>query len=144
MGASVRLPPLTDPPLTILIVEDDASLAAAVEELLAADGRFLVSGHARSGAEAIELVERESPDLVLMDIGMPGLDGIAATRAIRERDSDQHIVIYTGSDEYDDVARADEAGAGGYLHKSALTSPDLADALLVLHTNYLSSVPDPD
>jgi DNA-binding NarL/FixJ family response regulator len=135
---------LTGPPLRILIVEDDASLAAAVEELLSADGRFLVAARARSGDEAIELVEREAPDLVLMDIGMPGLDGIAATRAIRRRDPGVHVVIYTGSDEYDDVARADAAGAGGYLHKSALTSPDLAGALLVLHANYVNRVPDPE
>lgn len=134
---------MTDP-LRILIVEDDANLAASVEELLHADGRFLVVGSARSGDEAIELVGTESPDLVLMDIGMPGLNGIDATRAIRERDSGQHVVIYTGSDEYDDVSRADEAGAAGYLHKRALTSPDLADALLVLHENYVAGVPDPD
>jgi two-component system response regulator DesR len=74
-----------------------------------------------------------------MDIGMPGRDGIAATRAIHERDAGQHVVIYTGSGEYDDVARADEAGAVGFLHKDALTSPELADALHVLHTNYLSA-----
>ena len=60
-----------------------------------------------------------------MDIGMPGLDGIDATRAIHARDAAQHVVIYTGSDEYDDVARADAAGAVGFLHKHALTSPDL-------------------
>jgi DNA-binding NarL/FixJ family response regulator len=135
---------LTNPPLRILLVEDDANLAVAVEELLLADGRFLVVGRAETGDEAIALVNHEAPDLVLMDIGMPGLDGIDATRAIRERDAGQHVVIYTGSDEYDDVTRADEAGAGGYLHKSALTSPDLPDALLVLHTNFLSRVPDPD
>lgn len=143
MRECVRLPPLTDP-LRILIVEDDANLAASVEELLHADGRFLVVGSARSGDEALALVEQESPDLVLMDIGMPGLDGIDATRAIRERDSGQHVVIYTGSDEYADVSRADEAGAAGYLHKRALTSPDLADALLVLHENYVAGVPDPE
>ena len=143
MRECVRLRPLTDP-LRILIVEDDANLAASVEELLHADGRFLVVGSARSGDEAIELVGTESPDLVLMDIGMPGLNGIDATRAIRERDSGQHVVIYTGSDEYDDVSRADEAGAAGYLHKRALPSPDLADALLVLHENYVAGVPDPD
>lgn len=135
---------MTNPPLRILLVEDDANLAVAVEELLLADGRFLVVGRAETGDEAIALVNHEAPDLVLMDIGMPGLDGIDATRAIRERDAGQHVVIYTGSDEYDDVTRADEAGAGGYLHKSALTSPDLPDALLVLHTNFLSRVPDPD
>ncbi|HEX5449429.1 MAG TPA: response regulator transcription factor [Gaiellaceae bacterium] len=134
---------MTDP-IRILIVEDDANLAAAVEELLHADGRFLVVGSARSGDDAIALVEQASPDLVLMDIGMPGLDGIDATRAIRARDSGQHVVIYTGSDEYADVSRADEAGAAGYLHKRVLTSPDLADALLVLHENYIAAVPDPE
>lgn len=143
MRECVRVPPLTDP-LRILIVEDDANLAASVEELLHADGRFLVVGSARSGDEALALVEQESPDLVLMDIGMPGLNGIDATRAIRARDAGQHVVIYTGSDEYDDVSRADEAGAAGYLHKRALTSPDLADALLVLHENYVAGVPDPE
>ena len=53
-------------------------------------------------------------------------------------------MIYTGSNEYEDVARADAAGAAGFLHKDALTSPDLADALVVLHRNKLSSIPDPD
>ena len=60
-----------------------------------------------------------------------------------QRDPGQHVVIYTGSDQYGDVARADEAGAAGYLHKDALTSPDLADALHVLHTNYRQARPTP-
>ena len=135
---------MTETPLRILICDDDANLAAAVESLLEDDGRFVCVGVATSGSDALELVEAEAPDIVLMDIGMPGLNGIDATRAIRDRDAGQHVVIYTGSDEYDDVARADDAGANGFLHKSALTSPDLADALLVLHANYESRVPDPD
>jgi DNA-binding NarL/FixJ family response regulator len=133
-----------DLPLRIVIVDDDQQLAAAVEAILQADGRFLVVGRATSGAEALRLVEEAAPDLVLMDIAMPGLNGIDATRAIHERDAGQHVVIYTGSDEYGDVTRADEAGASGYLHKSALMSPDLADALLVLHANYVGNVPDPE
>jgi DNA-binding NarL/FixJ family response regulator len=79
-----------------------------------------------------------------MDIGLPGVDGIDATRAIHARDSGQHVVIYTGSDEYGDVARADAAGAAGFLHKEALTSPDLPEAIHVLHTNYLHQLPDPE
>lgn len=126
---------MSDAPLRILIAEDDDRLAAAVDQALQADGRFLVVGRASTGEEAVRLVAEESPDLVLMDIGMPGLDGIEATRAIRARDAGQHVVIYTGSDEYDDVARADAAGAAGFLHKSALTSPELAEALVVLHAN---------
>jgi DNA-binding NarL/FixJ family response regulator len=79
-----------------------------------------------------------------MDIGMPGRDGIDATRAIHEHDAGQHVVIYTGSDEYEDVARADAAGAAGFLHKEALTSPDLPGAILVLHENYRAGAPDPE
>jgi two-component system, LytTR family, response regulator AlgR len=131
-------------PLRIVIVEDDRNLATAVEEVLHADGRFEVVGTAHDGDSALRLVDARSPDLVLMDIGMPGLDGIDTTRALRTRDAAPHIVIYTGSDEYENVARADAAGAMGYLHKSVLTSPDLADALSVLHANYVNGVPDPD
>ena len=135
---------VTETPLRIVIAEDDDRLATLVEEILDGDGRFIVVGRAKTGDEAVNVCETTSPDVVLMDIAMPGLDGIDATRAIHARDAGQHIVIYTGSDEYGDVARAEDAGAAGYLHKDALTSPDLADALHVLHTNYVSRVPDPD
>ena len=140
-----QAPPfVTGTPLRIVICEDDEKLAALVEEILDGDGRFIVIGRAADGDEAVRLCEEHAPDIVLMDIGMPGRDGIEATRAIHARDAGQHVVIYTGSDEYDDVARADDAGAVGFLHKGALTSPDLADALHVLHANYLCAVPDPD
>ena len=135
---------MTETPLRIVIAEDDDGLAALVEEILDGDGRFLVIGRARDGDEAVRVCETLSPDIVLMDIAMPGRDGIDATRAILANDAGQHVVIYTGSDEYGDVARAENAGASGYLHKDALTSPDLADALHVLHTNYVSRIPDPD
>jgi DNA-binding NarL/FixJ family response regulator len=140
-----QAPPfVTEDPLRILICEDDEKLAALVEETLDADGRFRVVARAQSGDEAVRLAEQHTPDVVLMDIGLPGLDGIDATRAIHARDAGQHVVIYTGSDEYADVARAEEAGAAGYLHKEALTSPDLPEALHVLHTNYRSQLPDPE
>jgi DNA-binding NarL/FixJ family response regulator len=135
---------VSEQPLTILIAEDDDRLGRLVEEVLADDTRFVVVGRATNGDEAIDLAEQHSPDIVLMDIGMPGRDGIDATRIIHARDAGQHVVIYTGSDEYEDVARADDAGAVGFLHKSALTSPELADALQVLHANYTSGISDPD
>lgn len=135
---------MTDRRLRILICEDDDRLAALVTETLDADGRFEVVACATNGDEAIRLAEQHDPDVVLMDIGMPGRDGIDATRAIRARDSAQHVVIYTGSDEYENIERADAAGAAGFLHKEALTSPDLPAAIQVLHTNYVSSRTDPD
>jgi DNA-binding NarL/FixJ family response regulator len=129
-------------PLRIVVAEDDDMLATLVTESLEADGRFVVVDRATDGDEAIRLAARHSPDIVLMDIAMPIRDGIDATRTIHARDVGQHVVIYTGSDEYGDVARAQEAGAVGYLHKDALQSPDLGDALHVLHANYVSSVAD--
>jgi DNA-binding NarL/FixJ family response regulator len=135
---------VTNGRLRILICEDDEGLAALVTETLEADGRFAVVARATTGDEAIGLTEEHGPDVVLMDIGMPGLDGIAATRAIHQRDARQHVVIYTGSDEYENIGRADAAGAVGFLHKDALTSPDLPDAIQVLHANYVSAPPDPD
>ena len=135
---------MTDRRLRILICEDDEGLATLVVDTLDADGRFDVVGRASNGDEAIRLAEEHAPDVVLMDIGMPGLDGIDATRAIRERNAAQHVVIYTGSGEYEDIGRADAAGAAGFLHKEALTSPDLPNAIEVLHTNYVSGRTDPD
>lgn len=128
----------------MVVAEDDERLAALIESILDADGRFVVVGHAADGDDAVRLVQQQRPDIVLMDIGMPTRDGIEATRMIHANDAGQHVVIYTGSDEYADVARADEAGAAGFLHKDALTSPELADALHVLHTNYRHGVPDPE
>lgn len=135
---------MTEAPLRVVVAEDDERLAALIESILDADGRFVVVGHAADGDDAVRLVQQQRPDIVLMDIGMPTRDGIEATRMIHANDAGQHVVIYTGSDEYADVARADEAGAAGFLHKDALTSPELADALHVLHTNYRHGVPDPE
>jgi two-component system response regulator DesR len=129
-------------PLRIVICEDDEQLGALVADLLERDGRFIVVGRALDGEEAVRLVEAQAPDVVLMDIGLPGQDGIEATRAIHARDSGQHVVIYTGSDQYEDIGRAQEAGAAGYLHKTALMSPDLPEALQVLHANYIAAPAD--
>jgi DNA-binding NarL/FixJ family response regulator len=122
-------------PLRVVVAEDDENLASLIASILDDDERFVVVGHASDGDDAVRLTAEHRPDIVLMDIQMPSRDGIEATRLIHANDAQQHVVIYTGSDEYGDVARADEAGAVGFLHKDAVTSPDLADALHVLHTN---------
>jgi DNA-binding NarL/FixJ family response regulator len=135
---------VVESPLRIVVAEDDEHLAELIAATLDEDGRFIVVGRASDGDDAIRLVAQHQPDIVLMDIGLPARDGIEATRLIHASNAGQHVVIYTGSSEYADIARADEAGAAGFLHKDALTSPDLADALHVLHTNYRRAIPDPD
>jgi DNA-binding NarL/FixJ family response regulator len=127
----------------VVIAEDDDQLAELIESLLSEDARFELVGRAQTGDEAVELAGEHRPDIVVMDIAMPGCDGLEATRRICSRNANQHVVIYTGSDEYADVARAEEAGATGFLHKDALTSGQLGDALDVLHRNFLRGTVEP-
>jgi DNA-binding NarL/FixJ family response regulator len=131
------------PPLRVVFAEDDDQLAELIMSLLADDERFALVGRARTGDEAVELAAEHRPDIVVMDLAMPGCDGVEATRRIRSLNATQHVVIYTGSDEYADVARAEEAGAAGFLHKDALTSGELGDALEILHRNYLRGTVEP-
>jgi DNA-binding NarL/FixJ family response regulator len=123
--------------LRVIVAEDDDQLAELITSLLDDDERFNVVARARTGDEAVEIVGDQRPDIVVMDLAMPGCDGIEATRLIRSLNPDQHVIIYTGSGDFDDVGRAEEAGASGFLHKDALTSGDLGDAIDVLHRNYL-------
>jgi DNA-binding NarL/FixJ family response regulator len=131
------------PSLRVVVAEDDDQLAELITSLLAEDERFALVGRARTGDEAVELAGEHRPDIVVMDLAMPGCDGLEATRLIRSLNANQHVVIYTGSEEYADVARAEEAGAAGFLHKDALTSGELGDALAILHTNYLRGTVEP-
>src|SRR3954470_5563849 len=139
----VTLRALTTSPLRVVVAEDDDQLAELITSLLVDDARFTVVARARTGDQAVELAGEHRPDIVVMDLGMPGCDGVEATRLIHSLDADQHVIVYTGSDEYGDVARTEEAGAHGFLHKDALTSGDLPDALDVLHRNYLRGSVEP-
>jgi DNA-binding NarL/FixJ family response regulator len=116
----------------VLLVDDDRPFAESVAAMLAQDGRLEVVGIAPDGAHAIELAASLEPDLVLMDIAMPGLDGVTATRAIVEQTPTTRVVMLTASTGRSDEEMSGEAGAIGYLRKSELSSPRVADSLLAL------------
>jgi DNA-binding NarL/FixJ family response regulator len=118
-------------PLTVVIADDHDLFADSVEAFLSTDDRIRVVGRAADGAEAASLVKAERPDVVLMDISMPVLDGFAAARAILEETPDVSILFLTGSNAPADVAAARAAGGSGYLTKDRIAS-DLVDAILAL------------
>jgi DNA-binding NarL/FixJ family response regulator len=112
----------------ILVAEDDAAFQAALEALLAADGRFEVVGRAANGEEAIRLARRLKPDAVVMDIEMPGVDGVEATRAIAPS---LPVLAISGLDYEERVLDIRHAGAGDYVRK-ARVDDELCDALAAL------------
>jgi two-component system, NarL family, response regulator LiaR len=104
----------------VLVVEDDDSFAEALRELLEADGRLEVAGRARAGQEAIELAEALRPDVVLMDVVLPVMDGIEATREIRRRQPTMPIVAITGSEYEERALEVRDAGAVDFVRKGRL------------------------
>lgn len=110
----------------VLIVEDEDIFAQLVEVLLAADEGIEVVGRAHDGKEGVALAKKLAPEVVVMDIGMPVLDGIEATRRIRSGNPAVGVVIFTGSDEARDVDRAREVGAAAFVQKSHIDAVLLA------------------
>jgi DNA-binding NarL/FixJ family response regulator len=101
----------------VLLADDHALFRNGVASLLAAR-QYAVVGQASSGAQAARLAAELKPDLILMDIRMPGLDGLAATRLIKARQPEIKIVILTVSEDDADLFEAIKSGAAGYLPKS--------------------------
>jgi DNA-binding NarL/FixJ family response regulator len=116
-------------PIRILIVDDHRLFAEALEAILAAESTIEVVGRARNGAEALEMTLDLVPDVVLMDISMPVMDGVEATRRIREARPDACVLMLTGSNAVADVDRSRDAGAAGYVTKDRIAS-ELVEAIL--------------
>jgi DNA-binding NarL/FixJ family response regulator len=119
-------------PLRILVAEDDESFLDAIALLLETDERFAVAGRARNGQEAVELAERVGPDAVVMDIEMPVLDGVEATRRLRASRPGLPIVAVSGHDYEERVLEMRRAGADDYVRKARLADelPRVLAALL--------------
>jgi DNA-binding NarL/FixJ family response regulator len=117
--------------IRVLIADDEPLFIESVQALLANDDRVEVVGTARNGKDAVELAIALAPDVTLMDISMPMLDGIEAARQIREHHSAACILVLTGSSISADVDRSRQAGVAGFLTKDRLGT-QLVDAILDL------------
>src|SRR5438309_9115774 len=104
----------------VLIADEEPPFVEMVEALLASDERVEVAGTARNGKEAVELALSLAPDVTLMDISMPSLDGIEAVRRIRAQSPTARILMLTGSSIAADIDRSRQAGAAGFLTKDRI------------------------
>jgi DNA-binding NarL/FixJ family response regulator len=107
--------------IRVLVVDDDDLLAKAVEALLDSDPEIEHVGRARTGEEAIDLTARLAPDVVVMDVEMPGIGGLEATRRLSRGGSSAAVLVITGADVEAHVHTARESGALGYLPKTELS-----------------------
>ena len=114
--------------ITVMLVDDHPVVRAGLRGMLEVEPDILVVAEAGSGAEALALAAIHHPRLVLMDLRMPGGDGVETTRTLREELPDTTVVMLTTYDGDADILRAVAAGAAGYLLKDA-TSAELADAV---------------
>jgi RNA polymerase sigma factor (sigma-70 family) len=103
----------------VLIADDDDLMRAGLIELLTSDPEIEIVGEASTGREAVERARRRAPDVVLMDVRMPDLDGIAATRELSRAAPDARVLILTTFEQGDYVFGALRAGASGFLLKRA-------------------------
>jgi DNA-binding NarL/FixJ family response regulator len=115
--------------IRVLIADDHRLFGQALEAILATDERLQVVGHAGDGAEAVQLALSVDPEVILMDIAMPIMDGFQATKQIRKQRPHACVLMLTGSDSRVDVDLAREAGAAGYVTKDRIAA-ELIDAIL--------------
>jgi two-component system, NarL family, response regulator LiaR len=119
-------------PIRILVADDHAVVREGLVALLSTEADMLVAGQAADGAEAVRLARALQPDVILMDLIMPVLDGIGAITAIKAERPEARILVLTSFAEDDQVFGAIKAGAQGYLLKEA-SPAELAQAIRDVH-----------
>lgn len=132
--------------IKVVIADDIALFRNGIKTIIEQDKEISVIGCACNGKEAVELCEKHAPDVVLMDIKMPVMDGIEATRLIKEKNSSIKILILTTFYENEDISNAFEFGADGYVLKDLeqleliTVVKNIAKGLNVFHSNILDNV----
>ena len=117
------------PSVRVLIADDDPLFMDALEAILGIESQIEIAGRAQDGEEAMRLAGELSPDIVLMDLSMPVVDGFEASRRIRLESLATAVVVLTGSSYAEDMEKAYDAGASGYVTKDRIAQ-DLVRTVL--------------
>ena len=125
----------------ILLADNHALIRGGLRALLRERGDFSICGEAKNGAEAIKLAIQAKPDVAIINVNMPDINGVEATRQIRKARPDTEVLIFTAETNDDIMRECLRAGAGGYLLKSA-SDDEIIDAIgaLARHRGYYSDI----
>lgn len=117
--------------IRILIVDDHPVVCSGLTSMLSAQVGLEVVGSAASGEEALAIVQQTKPDLILLDLRMPGMDGIAVMHALKRLDERPRVIVLTSFEKDEDIYRSIRAGAQGYLLKDTTESEMIAAITVV-------------
>lgn len=127
--------------IRVMIVDDHAVVRSGLTAFIQAYDDLELAGEARTGEEAVQVCVQVQPDVILMDLMMPGMDGAAATQAIRRRCPKTQVVVLTSFKEEEMVQKALQAGAIGYLLKD-VQADELAQAIRLAHAGQSTLAPE--
>jgi len=119
--------------IRILIVDDHPVVCSGLTSMLSAQIGIEVIGSASSGEEALKIVQRDRPDIMLLDLRMPGMDGIGVLNELRKMEYSPRVVVLTSFEKEEDIYRAIRAGAQGYLLKDT-TESEMVAAISVVNS----------
>jgi NarL family two-component system response regulator LiaR len=122
----------SEKPIRVMVVDDHAVVRSGLNAFLSSYDDLQMAGTAKSGEEAVQLCEALKPDVVLMDLIMPGMDGVAATKAIRTLLPKTQVIILTSFKEDTMIQKAIQAGAIGYLLKD-VQADEIAEAIRLVN-----------
>jgi NarL family two-component system response regulator LiaR len=128
-------------PIRILLVDDHAVVRSGLSKFLMVNKDFELVGEASDGAEAVQMTSLHKPDVILMDLMMPGVDGITATREIHKKYPQVKVIALTSFSEQNMVQGALQAGAAGYLQKN-VTAAELANAIRSVSVGRMTLSPE--
>ena len=119
-------------PIRVMVVDDHSIVREGLRQVLQADGGFDVVGEAANGAESLAMAARERPDVILLDITMPGDSGLVVAQQLRQQVPEARVLILSVHDDAEYVLESVRAGAHGYLRKDT-TPADLRSAIRAVH-----------
>jgi len=123
---------MSSPPIRILVADDHPVVRDGLVAILSTQADFELVGEAETGREVVEQVETLNPDVVLLDLEMPGMDGVETLQQLRERQTGVRVIVFTAFDTDERILAAVRAGAQGYLLKGA-PREELFNAVRVVH-----------
>jgi DNA-binding NarL/FixJ family response regulator len=132
---------MAEQPIRVLIVDDHPVVRQGLRTFLDVQGDLTVVGEAADGETCVAEAERVRPDVVLLDLRMPGSDGLAALRGLREQGNPARVLVITSFTEPSAVLPAVRAGAAGYVYKD-VDPPALAAAIRAVHAGHVLLHPD--